>query len=153
MSRPVKWRKVEFLPKSTYFGPLNKPKCELEEIILKVEELESIRLKDIEELSQEECADRMKISRQTFQNIIDSARKKIGISLTEDKVIHITGGNYTKNICHYGCSSCNHTYETNYENREKICPNCNSKDVSCIQKENSCLRGCSKRKCNKHLMI
>ncbi len=43
---------------------------------MKVEELEAMRLKDIENLTQQECADLMGISRQTFQNIIDNARKK-----------------------------------------------------------------------------
>ena len=47
-----------------------------EEIILKVEELEAMRLKDIEGLNQEQCAERMNISRQTFQLIIDEARRK-----------------------------------------------------------------------------
>ena len=83
MPRPTKFRKVEFFPDSTYFVPWGKPKCEIEEIVLKLEELEAMRLKDIEELNQEECAERMQISRQTFQNIIDSARKKTAMALTE----------------------------------------------------------------------
>jgi predicted DNA-binding protein (UPF0251 family) len=36
-----------------------------------------MRLKDGENLSQEECAEKMQVSRQTFQLIIDEARKKI----------------------------------------------------------------------------
>jgi predicted DNA-binding protein (UPF0251 family) len=68
MPRPVKCRRVEFFPENTYFMPLGKRKCEVEEITLKIEELEAMRLKDIEGLSQEECAERMQVSRQTFQN-------------------------------------------------------------------------------------
>lgn len=87
MVRPTKFRRVEFFPENTYFVPWGKPKCEIEEIVLKVEELEAMRLKDIEELNQEQCAERMQVSRQTFQNIIDSSRKKIATALTEGKAI------------------------------------------------------------------
>ena len=95
MPRPTKFRRVEFFPENTYFVPWGKRKCEIEEIVLKVEELEAMRLKDIEELNQEECAQRMQVSRQTFQNIIDSARKKVAVALTEGNAIRISGGDYT----------------------------------------------------------
>ena len=71
---------------------MGKKKCELEELELKVEELEAMRLKDIEGLSQEECAQQMEISRQTFQNILDLAREKIAKALVEGKAIRIGGG-------------------------------------------------------------
>ncbi len=77
MARPTKYRTVEFFPEGNYFVPLGKKECELEEVELKVEELEAIRLKDIEGLTQEECAKKMEISRQTFQNIIESGRRKL----------------------------------------------------------------------------
>ena len=41
MARPIKCRKVEFFPKDTYFVPLGKPKCKIEEVVLKIEELEA----------------------------------------------------------------------------------------------------------------
>ncbi len=64
-----------FLPSKEI--PSNGHKYNIKEIVLKVEELEAMRLKDIKGLTQQECADDMGISRQTFQNIIDSGRKKI----------------------------------------------------------------------------
>lgn len=54
MPRPSKPRRVECIPKDTYFVPLGKSKCKLEEVILKIEELEAMRLKEIEGLNQEE---------------------------------------------------------------------------------------------------
>lgn len=66
MPRPVKCRRIENLPKFTYFVPAGRRKCEIEEILIKIEEFEAMRLKDVEDLNQEECAKRMKISRQTF---------------------------------------------------------------------------------------
>ena len=53
MARPTKYRTVEFFPEGNYFVPLGKKECELEEVELKVEELEAIRLKDKEGLTQE----------------------------------------------------------------------------------------------------
>lgn len=65
----------------------------------------------------------MAVSRQTFQLIIDSARKKVALALTEGKSIHISGGNYTYNICEYKCEVCDHVYTTNYEGKS-VCPAC-----------------------------
>ncbi|WP_352420348.1 DUF134 domain-containing protein [Proteiniborus sp.] len=142
MARPVKFRRVEFLPEDTYFIPWGKPKCEIQEIALNVEELEAMRLKDIEKLTQEECAEKMHISRQTFQNIIDSAREKVAIALTEGKAIRIGGGYYTTNHCKFRCMDCNSIYQVNFERDKNNCPNCGSKDVVCSKKTKSCRRWC-----------
>ena len=146
MSRPTKFRRVEFFPKNSYFIPVGKAKCEIEEIVLKVEELEAMRLKDIEELTQEQCAERMKVSRQTFQNIIDSARKKIAMALTEGKAISISGGHYTTNHCNFKCTDCGTIYEINYEQDKSYCPNCRSERVMCSKKTGFCGRWCNGKK-------
>jgi len=143
MPRPTKFRRVDFFPENNYFVPLGKPKCELEEVLLKVEELEAMRLKDIEELNQEECAERMQISRQTFQNIIDSARKKIAIALTEGKAININGGYYTTKHCKFKCMDCQGIYEINYEQDKSICPICGSEKVICGKKARFCGKWCN----------
>jgi predicted DNA-binding protein (UPF0251 family) len=52
MPRPVKWRKVAFIPGVRHFIPTGVSKCELEKNILKIEELEALRLKDYEGLEQ-----------------------------------------------------------------------------------------------------
>lgn len=140
MARPVKCRRVEFFPEDTYFIPLGKRKCEVEEIILKVEELEAMRLKDIEGLTQQECADRMYVSRQTFQNIIDSARNKVAAALTQGNAIHISGGHYTLGSCQFMCLNCGKTYSINSDKDRHICPSCGSKQTVCEKKNRSCHR-------------
>ena len=140
MARPIKCRRVEFFPENTYFMPFGKRKCEVEEITLKIEELEAMRLKDIEGLNQEECAERMQISRQTFQNIIDSARKKVTIALTEGNAIHISGGNYTLGSCQLKCLSCGKVYELNHEQDKHTCPYCGSKEIVCGKRNRLCHR-------------
>jgi len=142
MGRPIKFRKVEFFPEDTYFIPWGKPKCEIEEIVLKVEELEAMRLKDIEELNQEECAERMQISRQTFQNVIDSARKKIATVLTGGNAIRISGGNYRTTFCKFKCFNCGNIYEINYEQDRHICPDCGSEKITCGKKADFCAKWC-----------
>ncbi|MGB9678489.1 MAG: DUF134 domain-containing protein [Thermoanaerobacteraceae bacterium] len=94
MPRPPKCRWVQGEPDITYFKPMGVPMHLLEEVILTVEEFEAIRLKDLEGLEQEDCADRMKVSRPTFFRIIMSAREKIADALVNGKAIKVEGGNY-----------------------------------------------------------
>ena len=61
---------------------------------MKVEELESIRLKDLLRLSQEEAAERMGVSQPTFHRILSEAHRKIAEAFVEGKAIRIEGGNY-----------------------------------------------------------
>jgi len=94
MSRPQKSRRVAFIPGVTFFKPAGIPMKVLEEIQLTVEEVEAIRLKDLEGLEQEEGADKMNISRPTFQRILASARQKVADALLNGKAIRIEGGNF-----------------------------------------------------------
>lgn len=144
MARPIKFRKVEFFPEDTYFVPWGKPKCEIQDINLKLEELEAMRLKDIEELTQEECAERMQVSRQTFQNIINSARRKVAIALTDGKAIRISGGNYKTTFCRFKCSNCGNVYEIKYKQDKFICPVCGSENIVCNKKSEICKKWCKR---------
>jgi predicted DNA-binding protein (UPF0251 family) len=59
-----------------------------------LEEAEAIRLKELEDLAQEQSAVRMNISRPTFQWVLESARKKVADALLNGKAIRIDGGNF-----------------------------------------------------------
>lgn len=87
---------------------------EVPENILKLEELEAIRLKDLEGLEQDECADRMEVSRPTFQRILLVARGKVADSLINGKGICIEGGNFTRNICPVLCMDCGKEWKGEY---------------------------------------
>lgn len=149
MPRPVKWRRVELLPEEKFFIPEGKAKCELEEIVIKIEELEAMRLKDIESLNQEQCAKKMNISRQTFQLIIDRARGKIARALVEGKAIRIRGGNYTINICRYKCERCGNLFDEPFEKEDVLCPSCTSGQVRCVQKNGFCKKRCRRENCHR----
>jgi len=94
MPRPRKCRRVAFLPQVTYLKPVGIPLRALDEVEVSVEEAEAIRLKDLEGLEQEQGAERMNISRPTFQRILASGRQKIADALLNGKAIRIEGGNF-----------------------------------------------------------
>ncbi len=139
LARPTKWRKIENIPTVQYFVPSDTDAGLVPENLLKIEELEAIRLKDLEGLEQEECAGRMEVSRPTFQRILISAREKVADSLINGKVIRIEGGNFTRNICPVRCLECGKEWKESFENLEQIknseylCPKCNSKSIACNQ--------------------
>ncbi len=89
MPRPRLYRKISFNPSVTYFKPQGVPMRMLEEIELTQEELEALRLKNIENLDQMACAHKMKTSQSTLQRILSSAYKKISRALIEGKAIKI----------------------------------------------------------------
>ncbi|MFH1663179.1 MAG: DUF134 domain-containing protein [Chloroflexota bacterium] len=99
MPRQKKYRRVEFLPDVSYYKPAGIPLRFLKEVGLSVEEIEAIRLKDLEGLEQEQCAERMRISRSTFQRVLSTSRKKIADALLNGKAIRIGGGNFELNAC------------------------------------------------------
>lgn len=150
MPRPRKWRRVAFIPEQKYFVPYGVQKDHFQEVELKMEELEAMRLKDIEGLNQAECAVKMEISRQTFQLIIDEARKKVAVALTTGMAINITGGNYTYNICKYTCLDCEHEFISAYEVENFHCPACKSKNMKCKEIDKYGMRSCRKKCCKRY---
>jgi uncharacterized protein len=94
MPRPRMNRLVDKMPLVTYFKPAGIKMRTLQEVVLNVDEFEAIRLKDFEELSQEEAAKKMGLSQPTFHRLIASARKKTSDSITNGKALRIKGGDY-----------------------------------------------------------
>lgn len=60
---------------------------EIGKITLARDELEALRLCDLEGLTQEEAGKRMGVSRGTVQRILSSARKKVALALTSGMAI------------------------------------------------------------------
>jgi len=92
MPRPCRCRRIRCKPDTNYFKPRGIPLDMLEEVNLTLDELEAVRLADLEEMYQEDAAKKMNISRQTFGNIINSAHKKIADVLLNAKALKIEGG-------------------------------------------------------------
>ena len=128
MPRPRKCRRVCCMPVSQSFGPLDRPLCERRAIVMTVDEFETIRLIDLEGLSQEECAIRMAVARTTVQAIYNSARVKLAECLVKGMRLDISGGDYTlcdaePNSC--GCGHCRKRRCQNDDDEQQgaDCPN------------------------------
>jgi len=84
-------RWVEMLPRATSFRP-NISYNGI--VILRIEEIEAIRLVDFLGLTQQEAAARMGISQKSLWNDLKAARFKIADAIINGKAIQIEGGNY-----------------------------------------------------------
>ena len=80
------------MPQVTFYKPRGVPLSVLQQVNLTFDELEAIRLADFQGLYQEQAAEKMNISRQTFGRIIESAHKKIADALVNGKALSIEGG-------------------------------------------------------------
>ena len=89
MPRPLCPRHIAHRPPATYFKPAGIPLRELREIELGADELEAVRLADVENLYHTEAARRMGVSRQTFDRIVQRAHQKIGAALVQGQALRI----------------------------------------------------------------
>ncbi|OAT80706.1 DUF134 domain-containing protein [Desulfotomaculum copahuensis] len=139
MSRPPKCRRVEFLPRLTFFKPAGVPLRDLEEVGLTVEELEAIRLKDLLGLEQEACAEKMGVSRPTYHRVLSAARAKVAEALVNGKAIRVEGGNFQVVVRRFHCEQCGHEWEVPCGQgpcaSEMACPQCAGRDVYRIDEE------------------
>jgi predicted DNA-binding protein (UPF0251 family) len=94
MPRPRKWRRVCSLPDRSRFGPLDMRAAAPDTVNMTVDEYETIRLIDLNGLTQEQCAAQMGVSRTTVQSIYAGARQKLAQALVGGRVLSITGGEY-----------------------------------------------------------
>jgi len=90
--RGPRW--ISSLPEATYFRPVGVEIAHQNTIFISIEELEAVRLVDVEDLLQEEAAMYMGVSRKTLWNDLNNARKKIATALIRGWAIRIEGGNY-----------------------------------------------------------
>ena len=136
MARPLKKRRVGCKPEANYFKPRGIPVADLDEVVLTLDELEAIRLADLEECYQEKAAEQMDVSRQTFGNIIRSAHKKIAVALVRGKALKIQGGIFTMIEKLFQCDDCRHEWSVPYgTGRPKGCPQCSGPNLHRSEKD------------------
>lgn len=109
MPRPCKRRRICAMPGCDRFGPMGGGGGNRQAVHMTLDEFETIRLIDLEELTQEECAQRMNVARTTAQSIYNSARHKLAECLISGKELLIKGGEYV--LCDgneegYHCKYC-----------------------------------------------
>jgi hypothetical protein len=141
--RPKRKRFIRFFPEITYFKPAGIPLRQLAEVVLTLDEIESMRLAELNDLDQTNAAKEMKISRITFQRILHQAHKKIAEALIYGKALKMKGGEIMPNKL----SQENRTWGQNVGRGQGlggsevcICPECkkevpHQRGIPCIQQE------------------
>ena len=144
MARPKRCRRISSTPGSSYFKPRGIPLAVLEEVVLSFDEYEAIRLANLESLYQEQAAEQMGVSRQTFGRIIDSAHKKVAEALVKGRALKIEGGAVVvASAKMFRCCACQHAWDLPDATGQPVnCPSCKSGDIRRTEMDKGHPRGC-----------
>lgn len=134
MPRPKRKRRILSPPKMKGFKPFGvvQRRKSIPTISMLHEEYEAFRLMDYMNLSQEEAARIMRVSRSTFTRIYESARLKIAKALVECSAIVIEGGDIVVEGSWFQCQSC---FQLTKELGDKTCPVCLSGTLKPIRRK------------------
>ncbi len=127
MARPIKPKLISEEPRATYFKPHGIPLGVMDEVHISLEELEALRLVDLQGLYQEDAAKEMGISRPTLQRMVVDARAKLVDALVKGKAVSIAGGCYIRHQGHgrRRCSRCDDALLIAPDERADCsCPHC-----------------------------
>lgn len=98
------------------------------EVYLLLEEYEAIRLLDYQNLTQEEAAVHMDISRPTLTRIYEEARNKVATAFVEGRDILFRGGDIYFDENWFKCNDCQASFN-HYTDVSPVCPVCGSNEV------------------------
>lgn len=98
------------------------------EVILHIEEYEAIRLLDYQNLTQEQAAVFMDVSRPTLTRIYEEARNKVATAFVEGRDLIFRGGDIYFDKNWYKCNSCQASF-SDYSKENVTCPVCSSSDL------------------------
>ncbi|MBI1880441.1 MAG: DUF134 domain-containing protein [Chloroflexi bacterium] len=132
MPRPRKWRRLRYEPQPAIFKPVGLPLEALERIILLHEELEALRLADLEGQHQAAAAAQMSVSRSTFQRLVTEARRKVALALVNGAALQIEGGTFRVVATRWHCATCGHDWDIVHgsgQGQSESCPACGSSEV------------------------
>ena len=91
MPRPIKHRNCRHFEGDRVFKPRSIPMPDLQVLTLGVDELEALRLCDLEGLHQALAGDRMGVSRGTVQRLVKSGRETLVRAVVENAALVIGG--------------------------------------------------------------
>jgi predicted DNA-binding protein (UPF0251 family) len=132
MPRPRKHRRLLRKPHPIIFKPVGVPLDSLGRVTLLHEELEAIRLADLEGLHQQDGADQMGVSRSTFQRMLKEARHKVTRALVKGLALHVEGGTFRVTAVRWHCVNCGHDWDLVHgsgRRQPEMCPTCGSQAV------------------------
>ncbi|MFX0209760.1 MAG: DUF134 domain-containing protein [Candidatus Hodarchaeota archaeon] len=123
--RPRNPRTIRCDPTHPYFKPRGIPLKDIAgEVDITLEELETIRLSDLEGLSQKEVGEKMNISQSTVSRHLEEVHRKIAKALVLGFAIRIANP-----VDFLHCDHCGHTWRFHEEKElSQVCENCKSSD-------------------------
>jgi len=131
MPRPKRIRQVATQPRTDYFKPRGILLRELSEVVLAIEELEALRLADLDDLDQATGAERMGVSRATFARVLHEARQKVADALVHGKAVRIEGGAFEVALRMFRCAACEKEWTEPFgTGRPDRCGACGSVNLS-----------------------
>jgi predicted DNA-binding protein (UPF0251 family) len=134
VGRPPLERSVARLPRASLYKPAGIPTRELDQVGLTVDEVEALRLADLDGLSHEQAAESLGVSRQTVGRVLESARRKVADALVNGKALVIDGGSYQVSGVRC-CEACGARWEGGASEaaEDHACPACGSPRVrACV---------------------
>ncbi len=132
MPRPRKRRRLRRRPRPAIFKPVGLPLESLTKVTLLHEELEALRLADLEGHHQAQAAEQMGISRSTFQRVISAARRKVAEALVNGLALQVEGGTFRVADIRWHCRHCGHNWSLEHgsgQGQEAACPACGSRAI------------------------
>jgi predicted DNA-binding protein (UPF0251 family) len=132
MPRPRKHRRLLHEPRPAIFKPVGVPLDSLDRITLLHEELEALRLSDLEGHHQVDAAERMGISRSTFQRVVTEARRKVTQALVTGAALQVEGGTFRVAAIRWHCADCGHDWDIVHgsgQGQPDTCPICGSYSI------------------------
>lgn len=97
---------------------------------MSADEMEAVRLVDVEGINQVDAAEKMGVSQPTLHRILREARRKIGIAILEGNNVKITGGDHI--MRKFKCYSCGNEWDEPYGTGKPDCPKCSSNNTGRI---------------------
>lgn len=127
MPRRKLCRNLQGPPCCGSFKPKGIPSRFLKVVTITLDEYESIRLADYENLEHEEASLKLGVSRSVFTRLVDAARKKVAIAIVEGCELTIDGGEYHFENKHFRCLGCYHLFDLPLNSDDPTeCPKCKS---------------------------
>jgi predicted DNA-binding protein (UPF0251 family) len=120
-------------PTISYFKPRGVPLRHMEEVRLTIDQMEALRLADLEGMSQKDAGEQMGVSRATFGRIVQKARSIVADALVNGKAILLEGGNYQIKDIHreFLCQICDFQWVEPWgQCRPLICPKCEGSTIT-----------------------
>jgi len=119
------------------------PGRQLQVVELGLDELEALRLADLEGLYHDAAAEWMGVSRQTFGRLIERARHKVACALLNGRMLVFSGGPVMVTAQRtFQCADCNATFQSSHgKPRPAECPECHSRNIHRVPEERGFGRG------------